>query len=221
MRIKAFFLCLVTVIAALTTACNSVGSPAGNIAKTNIDTVAEIALANLNNQLLQLTLELYRLNPRELKKVSHMDLQTRVTQIMEYPAAIAYAELHNRQGIEAIKLAFNRRYRGDRVFALMLGVTSMIDNSYNNQKEFYFFDSLDPQKIYDSSVNLQALRRALLKQGGSNPIIADDESNPNGVYTLIDKATAIQELIALVVSDRTNRVINKTLRGAASIFLPI
>lgn len=221
MWIKAFFFCFAVVIAILTAACGAGKSPVGGIGKTNIDNVVEIALTNLNDRLLRLTLELYRLNPRELNKVSGMNLQTRIVQIMEYPTAVAYEELDNKQGVEAIKLAFDDSYDGDRVFALMLGVTSMIDNSYNNQKEFYFFDALEPQKIYDTSNNLQTLHRTLLIQSGSNPIITGDESDPRGIHTLLSKASATQELIALIISDRTNRVINKTLQGATSVFLPV
>ena len=193
----------------------------GSIAKTDIDSAVEIALENLNDQLLQLTLELYRLNPGELKKINGMDLPTRITQITEYSESITYGELDNKHGIEAIKLALKDGYRGDRVFALALGITSMINNSYNNQKAFYFFNSLEPQKIYDSSVNLQVLHRTLAKQGESGLIDTGDKTAPNGVYALISKMTATQELVALIISDKTKRIVNKALHGTAAVFLPI
>ena len=193
-----------------------------NVAKNNLDIVAETSVKNTSDQLLQLTLELYRLNPKELDKVKNMTLQSRTTQIIEYPTTVAYKELNYKQDIEAIRLALTPSYRGDRVFALMIGISSMLDNAYNNQKEFYVIDRLNPQKLYDSSINLDLVYIIFLKQDADNSLLkTNDEENPYQVYALLNKISTIQEFTANLVSDHSGRIINRTLKGVATVFMPI
>ena len=200
----------------------SLQSTVKNVAKNDIDRVADTSIKTLDDLLLETTLELYRLNPDELKKFSGMDLQSRTTQIVEYHTAVAYKELDYKQSVEAIRLALNPSYRGDRVFALMIGISSMLAISYNNQKEFFVTDQLDPQKLYDTSINLDLLHQTLMKQDKDEPLfITDDEEQPRKIYILLNKMSAIQELIANVVANNEGRIINRALHGIATVFLPI
>ena len=219
-------ICLITItcMTIILSGCStsSFKSTVKNVAKNDIDRVADTSVKILSDLLLEITLELYRLNPDELSKVSSMNLQSRTTQIVEYPTAVAYKELDYKQDIEAIRLALDPSYRGDRVFALMLGVSSMIDISYNNQKEFFVLDQLDPQKLYDTSTNLDLLHRTLSKQDKENSLlITSDKQQPHKIYILLSKMSAVQEFTADIVAGKAGRIINKTLHGIATVFLPI
>ena len=52
-------------------------------------------------------------------------------------------------------LAFKPEYSGDRVFAFGVGLASMVFLAYSEKTEFYLTDTLDPQKLYNSSRNLE------------------------------------------------------------------
>ena len=219
MRFKTSTAC--AAIALLVCACAS-QNPFKEVAKTDIDNVTDMMRATLDDQLLQLTLALYRLNPKELKKIKGMNLEARIAQITQYQTAVAYKELNYKQGTEAVQLAFDDSYRGDRVFALMIGISSMVDNSYNNKKEFFIPDTLDPQKLYDSALNLKVVHRKLSQQNKDGRLIATGNvQSVNDVYALLSRATMVQEMIANIIADRTGRVINRTLRGIAGALMPI
>jgi len=147
-------------------------------------------------------------------------LEQRLTQIVEYPAEVAYHEIDNKQHIEAMELALDPSYQGDRVFALMIGISSMLRFSYNNQREFFLFDTMDPQKLYDSSYNLQLLKRKLLN---ASELLKVDTNyvETNNAYVLIEKISTTQDLMSQIISDKSSRIINKTLIGAATAFIPV
>lgn len=212
--VPIFVICALVVL----TGC----SPLKNIAKNELDLVADTGVRTVRDFLTEITLELYHLNPRELKKVAGMDLQARSIQIVEYPVAVAYKELDYQQGVDAIKLSFNPKYSGDRVFALMIGISSMVSISYNNQSDFYLFDQLDPQKLYDSSINLDLVRKKLQSQkAGKQTFVVSDAERPDYIYSLLSKISAVQEMIANLTSDKSGRIVNKALQGVATMFLPI
>lgn len=196
--------------------CSS--SKVKNIAKSDIDIAADTIVRSLDDYIRRLTLELYRTNPAELAE-TNIKLEQRLNQIIEYPVQVAYREIHNKQQIKAIELALDDSYDGDRVFALMIGISSMIRLSYDNQREFFLFDTIDPQKLYDSSYNLQLLKRKLI---ASKLLRIDaDYAAVNNAYVLIEKIGTTQDLMSRIISDKTSRLINKTLIGTATTFIPV
>ena len=194
------------------------GGKVKNIAKSDIDIAADTIVRSLDDYIRRLTLELYRTNPEELAETD-IKLEQRLNQIIEYPVQVAYHEIHNKQQIKAIELALDDSYDGDRVFALMIGISSMIRLSYDNQREFFLFDTIDPQKLYDSSYNLQLLKRKLI---ASKLLRIDaDYAAVNNAYVLIEKIGTTQDLMSRIISDKTSRLINKTLIGTATTFIPV
>ena len=190
--------------------------PLANIAKTEIDLATDLTIRTLDDHLLRVTMELYRLNPEELRKGAQMTLETRLQQIISHSLTVAYHELENRQGTRAVELAFDPAYRGDRVFAMMLGIASMIRRAYNGKKEVFITDVLDGQRLYNSARNLELWKKRLEKQSGADAIAGGD-----GIYARIDKMIALQDLGALIAENKGDRVINRAIHGAATAFLPI
>ena len=216
---KKYVCLLVLILAFLLTGCS--GSKVKNIAKSDIDIAADTIVRSLDDYIRRLTLELYRNNPGQLAKASGIGLEQRLNQIVEYPVEVAYNEISNKQQIKAIELALEHSYDGDRVFALMIGISSMIRLSYNNQREFFLFDTIDPQKLYDSSYNLQLLKQKLIDFPPSLLRIDINYGEVNNAYVLIEKISTTQDLMSRIISDKSSRMINKTLFGTATTFVPI
>jgi len=171
----------------------------------------------MNEYQRHLALALYRNNPDELGRVPGATLEARMEQIIDYPLEVAYEETGHRQGVQAVELAFDPAYRGDRVFAMMLGISGMIRGAYNGQREIFMFDFLDAQKLYNSARNLEIWKERLRRQSGPVPVRTGD----GGVFTAIDKMTALQDLTATVFENKGDRLINRTIHGAATVFLPV
>ena len=192
-----------------------------NIGKSDIDIAAGTINKTIDDYIRRLTLELYKTNPKQLSKSPGLSLKQRLNQIIEYPTEVAYHEINNKQQTQAIELALNESYQGDRVFALMIGISSMIRFSYGKQREFFLFDTIDPQKLYDSSHNLQLLKLKLMNIPSKLLNIDTNYADINNAYTLIEKISTTQDLMSRIISDKTSRIINKTLLGTATTFIPI
>lgn len=214
------------------TACSSSDRPFEfkNLAKSDMDLITDIHLDEIREHIRELMIKLYKRNPRELAKVPGMTLNERLASVMtvERPES-GYAELGGLDGIDALYLAFSETFQGDRVFALMVGITGMVSESYNHQLEFYLLDDIDQQKLYNSARNLEIVAWLLNTRRDSNGElmllsngIAED-GTPNYSYErLLSKMIVIQDMMAKMVSDRTNRAINQVVHGMASMtFFPI
>ena len=219
MKYKKKYIYLYTLI--LIFALSGCGGKVKNIAKSDIDIAADTIVKSLDDYIGRLAQELYRTNPAELAKSPGINLEQRLNQIVGYPVEVAYHEIDNEQQIKAIELALNDSYDGDRVFALMIGISSMIRFSYDNQREFFLFDTIDPQKLYNSSYNLQLLKQKLVDVPPSLIRMDTNYGDANNAYTLIEKISTTQDLMSRIISDKTSRVINKTLIGTATAFIPI
>lgn len=202
-----------------------------NIAKADIDLVTDIHIEQLHRLTKTLAVKLYKRNPRELKKNPQMTIDKRIQQLLairENPKS-RFSELGYLDNVEALKLAFSEDFYGDRVFALMAGITGMLSNAYNNKMEFYILDDLDQQKLYDSARNLEIISWKLNNIRGENgkPLVLSNGYTLNGTANysyerVLSQMMIIQDMMALLISDNTNRTINKVVQGIATfVFIPI
>ena len=201
-----------------------------NLAKSDIDMVADVNIREWRQLARELTIKLYKRNPKELQKVSGMTVNTRLDQL--FPAERlpnGFAELGYSDGIDAVPLAFSDEYQGDRVFALMAGITGMLDAAYDGKKEVFFLDDLDQQKLYNAARNLESIAWHLnnRKDSEGQLYILSNGISPDGISNysyerILGKLIGIQDLMADIISDKTSRTINRVVQGAASMtFLPI
>ena len=183
-------------------------------------------LQKMNGLLKDLTVKLYKRNPRELHKQSNT-IDFRLAQLFSHYSGSQFAELDYQQNTEAILLCFDDSYKGDRVFALMFGLTTMVHQSYNNQKEFFMFDSLDQQKLYNSARNIEILvwRLSNKRNKENEPYLLTNglacEPANLSFERLFGQMIATQDMMARIAADRTNRTINRVVHSLASAaFLP-
>ncbi|MGH8530104.1 MAG: hypothetical protein ACRETN_09755 [Nevskiales bacterium] len=224
--------CLLLVSLMLLTACAAQSGGRGfrveNLAKSDIDFVVDSHIRAQESHLRELTIKLYRRNPAELKKKAGATLDSRLAQLFARPGELILDELQGKQTIEAMLLGFEENYSGDRVFAIMAGLTDMLRRSCNYKQEFFLLDELDQQKLYNSARNIEVLvwrighRRD--PQGKVYLLtneIGDDASNLS-FERLFGKMIALQDMLAQITADTTNRSITKVLHNAATmVFLPI
>ncbi|MGH8453336.1 MAG: hypothetical protein ACRES4_00130 [Nevskiales bacterium] len=212
------------------TACTTGSFRPRNLAKTEVDQITDLHILALETHLRALTIKLYRRNPSELRKRSGQTLNHRLQLLFGERSELRFAELDNRQSTDAMLLAFDDGYKGDRVFAVMAGLTDMLRRSYDYKTEYFALDVLDQQKLYNSARNIEVLVWRLSHkrdpQGQlyllSNEMTEDERPDNLSFERLFGKMIALQDMMAEITADSGNRGINRVVQGAATmIFLPI
>lgn len=100
-----------------------------NIVKADINLVADAHIQEMNKLLKTLMIKLYRHKPIELHKQPNQSIESRLVQIFDQIGELKFIELDDNQGTEAMRLCFDEHYRGDRVFAVMVGLIGMVRQS--------------------------------------------------------------------------------------------
>ena len=197
-----------------------------DLAKSDIDAVAEVHFRESIASAKLLTEKLYRRNPRELRK---SDLPTPEA---ESPARSIRARVAIRRALEPAwhrraPIAFRADFTGDRVFAFGVGIGSMIAQAYNDKSKFYLTDSLDAQRLYNAARNLEIAAWKLANAGAERRAPAPQQRDGPGAANLsfereFGKLIAYQDTLALVMAQRTNRTIRRFSQAlATAVFLPL
>jgi len=209
-------------------ACTTTTQPAeteiGYLAKSDIDTVADIHLRVIDQHLKELAFKLYRRNP------SHCDggtpgIDACVKSLFDrrhHPKLLSINSIKN------IKLSLSGDFSGDRVARFVGGLRSMIHNAYSNKTEFFFFDELDPQKLYNSARNIEIAvwRLSNVRDKKGQPLLLSN-SMDTGVANLsferlFGKLVSTQDTMAKIIAESSRRRIKNIIqRLATAVFLPI
>jgi hypothetical protein len=199
------------------------------IAKSDIDNVLDVHIRQSQRLLKELMIKLYKRNPRELKKTELQLPQEHIVRLFELEHTWDFPEFEGKYDVDVIKLTFTDDYQGDRVFSFIAGLTSMIMKSYNYKSEFYMFDSVDPQKLYNAARNIEVAVWKLGHNVDSNgELFLYSNSLPTEEVTnlsyerLCGKLIATQDNIATIIANKKNRTITTVIqRMASAVFLPI
>lgn len=199
-----------------------------SLAKSDIDTVLEFHVENMREMLARLMTKLYKRNPRELAKSEYDTIKANRERLFARTENFSFPELYGHHGSEAIHLTFNEDYEGDRVFAFVAGLTGMIMASYDYQREFYLFDTVDPQKLYNSARNIEIAAWKIThdtRENGQLFLLTNSitEEMQNLSYErLFGKLIATQDNMAEIMADKQNRITKKVFQNmATAVFLPI
>ncbi len=197
------------------------------IAKTDVDMVADAMFQETTRLMKDLMVKLYRRNPRELARGKGTTVEKRVSALFDTRDKELPLEMDQKIGIEAVLLCFDEAFEGDRVLALVSGLKDMIIGAYDGQEEFFVLSPLDQQKLYNSARNLEILVWRLSnkrKENGELFLLTNGTADgiPNLSFErLFGKMIAIQDMMARIMSDRTNRLINRIVISVATAgFLP-
>ena len=110
---------------------------------------------------------------------------------------------------------------------MMYGLYTMIHTSYNSKCEFFIPDTLDEQSLYNSARNIEIFVWRLntrLKEDG-HPLIftntLEGEVKNLSYERIFGKIISLQDTMALIVSNRTGRIIKEVVLFTGMAFLPI
>lgn len=199
-----------------------------SVIKTDIGTVLEFHVENMRSMLRQLMTKLYKRNPRELVKSEFDTIEANLERLFSRTTDFTFDEFYGRRGGDIVNLAVNEDYEGDRVFAFVAGITDMVMASYNYKMEFYIFDTVDPQKLYNSARNIEiAVWKIEHNRTRDGELFLLTNSRPGeqmnlSYERLFGKLIVTQDNIAEIMADKQNRIIKKVFQNmATAVFLPI
>ena len=204
-------------------------SGVSQIAKSDIDNVIEIHVNESRRLLKELMSKLYKRNPRELKKSPYKIADENIVRLFDLKHTWDFSELEGTHDIESIRLVFSDKYEGDRVFAFVSGLMSMIMKSYNYKSKFYIIDSVDPQKLYNCARNIEIAMWKLSNDYDSagklfliSNSLPDDKIRNLSYERLFGKLIATQDNMAIILANKKQRGIKKIIQNmATAVFLPI
>lgn len=196
-----------------------------NLAKSDVDMISELTQREALRSIRLLAEKLYRRNPQEFRKVGLDSPESAAARIFEHLDKGKESPLALMNWQDNFGLAFQEGYNGDRVYAFMSAMTAMTLAAYDFKTAFYMTDSLNPQKLYNSARNIEVavwkLSNAKLANGNralvSNSLEGDVQNL--SFEREFGKLIATQDLLALIIEDRTSRSINRVVQGL--VFLPI
>jgi hypothetical protein len=218
---------LLLLIALLTQLAGCGGYELKNLAKSDVDMVADQFIDETRRLVGELTIKLYKRNPRELAKYPGMTAQARLLQIKKQPGALLFKELQWRQEIAALELVFDPAFDGDRVFALAVGLGGMLRYAYGYNPEIFLFDSLDADRLLTSAHNVEILvwRLKNSRRSDGTPFLISSEyqgvTDNLSFERVFGKIIVLQEMMARIAGDASHRHVNKAVHTASSVFIPL
>lgn len=198
------------------------------LAKTDIDRVAEAHQRAIFADLKILAEKLYRRNPREWRKAGHPSVEVAVARIFEGMHGWQFPELDGKRGTDVIHLAFKPEYQGDRVLAFIAGLGSMMQSAFHDKTELFLLDDLEPQGLSNAARNVEIavwkLSNARDAQG--TLILLSNEgagAAPNLSFEReFGKIIGNLDLLSAIIADKGNRTVVKIIQNlATAVFLPI
>ena len=198
-----------------------------DLAKSDIAQVSEIHMEEAVSICRELTRKLYLRNPGELAKSKGQTIESRMDQIFRCPVIPENTDMEGKQGTEAMLTGLAPDYTGDRVFAVMFGLYTMIRQAYNDRCELFMLDYLDQQRLYNAARNVEILvwrLKTRKDEHGTLLLLTNSRGNEaqNLSYErLFGKLIATQDLMAQIVSQRSGRLIREVVLTAGMAFIPM
>ena len=196
-----------------------------NLAKSDTAFFVEAVRSELDQSLGLLLVKLYRRNPVQLP--TNTTIEVRVEQLKA--ARLNLQEFDSRKPDQLVRMAFHPDFTGDRVYAFVAGLQSMINHAFDHRREFLLLDDLPTaQFIYNSARNIETaayLLRTKRTTDGKPYLYADGIQDQilNASYSqLMGGMIGLQDALSTALASKDQRTLNAVARGAASIvFLPV
>jgi hypothetical protein len=156
-----------------------------------------------------------------------MTVNGRLAQLKVNRYKLQFAELDYKQDIAAMNLAFDPDFRGDRVFALVVGLGSMLRQAYEYQPEVFLPDQLDAQVFLASAHNVEVLLWKLKntrKPNGQHYIITHEYQgvvDNLSFERLFGEIIVLQEMMAGIAGDSNNRAVTGAVHVVSKVFIPL
>ena len=202
---------------------------ANQLVKNDFDRMADVELAENIQSLRILMIKLYKRNPRQLVKSTPDPVDKMVNWVFdgESQHQFKFRAIDNKQGTDAIFLAFDANYQGDRVLPFIVGLHTMLLSAHGGKKDFYLTDSINPQNIYNAARNIEI---ASWKLSTSRDVDGHLHLLTNEITQLernlsvereFGKMIGRTDLYAISLAEKSQRLISRVMQSiATAVFLP-
>ena len=195
--------------------------------KSDFDRMADYEIRENIESLKVLMLKFYKKNPNQLKKSTSDNAEKMTNWVFNGDHNWKFKKINNAQDIDALNQVFDDNFKGDRVLSLITGLYTMLIKAHGNKKEFYIFDSLDPQKIYNASRNIEIIVWKLTskKNKEGKPYLISNEINSSESNLSFErefgKMIGRTDYFAFTLSEKTERAVTRVIQSfTTGIFLP-
>lgn len=222
--------CLLALPALLLAGC--VTGP-GQFAKTDIDRIADLHRREIFASLQRLAGKLYRRNPREWKKGGHASLEAALAQLAD-PARFSPPETEGLHGAALVLASLREVYAQDRVAAFIGGLAQMLHLAFEGKLEFFLFDDLDAQKLYNAARNVEIAAWKLANAQRTQPevdipagapILFSNEITPLRNLSFereFGRLIGNLDLLSQIAADKQQRTVVKVVQSlTTAAFLPV
>lgn len=204
-------------------------SSANQLIKNDFDRMADVELYENTQSLRKLMTKLYKRNPYELAKSTSDPAEKMVDWVFDGASQhhFQFKEIDKKQGTDAIFLAFNADYQGDRVLPFIVGLQTMLLKAHGNKVEFYLTDSINPQSIYNVARNIEiaAWKLSTSRHLNGRLYLLSNEINTSGHNLSFErefgKMIGRTDLYAISLAEKSQRLISRVMQSiATAVFLP-
>ncbi len=204
-------------------------SSGSQLAKTDFDRMADVEISENIESLRSLMIKLYKRNPHELAKSTSDNAEKMTAWVIdgEQQHHYQFKEIDNKQGTDAIFLAFQPDYTGDRVLPFIVGLQTMLLQAHGGKRDFYFSDTLNPQFIYNVARNIEiaAWKLANARDEKGKLYLLSNEINDKEKNLSFErefgKMIGRTDLYSVALSEKSERMISRVIQNlATAIFLP-
>lgn len=204
-------------------------SSANQLAKNDFDRLADVEIEENTQSLRNLMTKLYKRNPNQLAKSTPDPVEKMVDWVFEGEQQhhFQFKEIDNKQGTDAIFLAFNPDYQGDRVLPFIVGLHTMLLKAHGNKTDFYLTDNIDPQSVYNVARNIEiaAWKLSTARDANGNLYLLTNEINDKDRNLSFErefgKMIGRTDLYAIALAEKSQRLISRVMQSlATAVFLP-
>lgn len=198
------------------------------IAKSDFDRLADMEMRENTQSLRALMIKLYKRNPQSLKKSTSGSLEDMVQWVFEGKHQWQFNEIKGLKEKEAISLALDPDYQGDRVLPFIVGLQTMLIKAHGDKQQFYITDNVDPQKIYNLARNFEiaAWKLANARNAQGQLLLVSNEINEVERNLSFErefgKMIGRTDMFALLLAEKSQRLISRIMQNlATAVFLPL
>lgn len=191
---------------------NSSTAGTSELLQTDANRITTLAMRNNLYSLYLLLDKFYKRNPKEWHKIANSSKAAKNIVYKSIEENKPFPGLNNKKSIDALYIALDPHFTGDRVGALIYGMATMIITAHGNHTKFYISDIVNGEHVFNAARNIDIVQWMLKQRKDSegNSLLVSNEISDNG-YNLsfareLAKITARLDLVAAVLDERYRRV---------------
>ena len=241
-RRRSLRLLLAGALAAGLSGCSSPPTPRGEVqgeasaadelAQSDTNRMATLAMRDNMDSLLRLADKLYRRNPAEWRRSGQATREAALDQLgFAIRARQAPTSLQGQRDIAALALSLSPEFQGDRVAAFIYANADMLVTAHGGRTRFHLLDSLDPQHLYNAARNMETAiwLLATRRTAAGQPLLLADALNAQERNLSFErefgKIVGRLDLLAVVLTEKYRRAaigyVQSLFGGQFLQFLPV